>query len=95
MSRSQVSVNTRPVADNFSGPREKTIEFAAYREDVDEDGSFNTLLGGLITFTVVRANGDTVPEDKLVVHVKRTDKNVEVRWSKDDDSGISKPQPLL
>lgn len=75
-----IEINTSPVSDAYSDHSyERRIEFAAYREDVAEDGSYNTLMGGLISFTVIRADGDAIPEDKLIVSVHRTDPNVEVR----------------
>lgn len=80
--KNAIKITTTPVADAYSGPHEKRIEFSALREDVLEDGSFNSLMGGLISFTVIRAKGEgsDVPEDKLIVEVYRTDPNVEVRW---------------
>jgi hypothetical protein len=84
MMRSNIKIDTSPVSAVYlTSPDEKQIEFSAYRKDIDEDGSYNTLLGGLINFRVVRANGGDVPEDKLIIDVYRTDPNVEVRWRKD------------
>lgn len=82
--RNSIKIDTRPVSGAYlTSPDEKQVEFSAYRKDVDEDGSFNTLLGGLINFRVVRANGRDIPEDKLIIDVYRTDPNVEVRWRKE------------
>lgn len=79
--RSNIKIDMSPVSGAYlTSPDEKQVEFSAYRKDVNEDGSYNTLLGGLMTFRVVRANGGDVPEDKLIIDVYNTDPNVEVRW---------------
>jgi len=78
--KSNIKINMSAVADTYrNSPDGKTIEFSAYRTDVKEDGSFNTLLGGLIKFRVIRKS-ETEPEDRLIISVERTDPNVEVRW---------------
>jgi len=78
--KSNVKINMSAVADTYRhSPDQKIIEFSAYRKDIDEDGSFNTLLGGLIKFRVIRKS-ETEPEDRLIISVERTDPNVEVRW---------------
>lgn len=91
MRKNSIQITTRPVSDSYSGPNEKRIEFSALREDVLEDGSFNSLMGGLISFTVIRANGADVPEDKLIISVYRTDPNVEVQWRPDDSTKQALP----
>jgi hypothetical protein len=80
-----IKITTNPVSDAYSRPNEKRIEFSALREDVLEDGSYNSLMGGLISFTVIRADDSDVPEDKLVVHIYRTNPNVDVQWSPEED----------
>jgi hypothetical protein len=92
MPRSAIKITTSPVSDAYSGRDEKRIEFSALRVDVLEDGSYNSLMGGLISFTVIRANGGDVPEDKLIVNVYRTDPNVEVRWQQDDRITVTEAQ---
>lgn len=85
--RSTISIDTNPVADAYrSLADEKRIEFSATRRDITEDGSFRTLLGGLISFRVLRADGGRVPEDRLIVTVHRTDPNIEVRWEQPQDT---------
>jgi hypothetical protein len=82
--RSNITIDANPVSDAMrSRSDQKRIEFSATRKDVLENGSGNSLLGGLISFTILRANGRDIPEDKLIVNVYRTDPNVEVRWQPD------------
>lgn len=77
--RTNIKITTSAVADAYRSTADaKTIEFSGYREDVDEDGSYNTLMGGLIEFRIQRAASGQVPEDTLTVTVKRTDPNVRV-----------------
>jgi hypothetical protein len=83
--RSSIKITTNPVADAYRSTADvKRIEFSATRRDVQEDGSYNTLMGGLISFRVIRSEGpgSSVPEDRLIVTVYRTDANVEVSWER-------------
>ena len=89
--RSNIKVNVNPVADAYrSSPDEKRLEFSATRKDVQEDGSCNSLMGGLISFRVIRSTGpgSSTPEDKLIVTVYRTDPNVEVHWELPEQASI-------